>query len=408
MSISIDDNTSAATQPVTIDQIVHINTPLSIKLNDSNFFSWKSQVLLIVEGYDLVSYLLNDPPDPATRNDKGETVINPTYLFWKRQDKLLHAWVRSSLSDSILAQVMSYKTCEELWLALESFFSSNSRARLQELKRQLQNMKKGDSNCTDYLLKIRQLADELSFIRNPVSDDDLVTTAVNGLGSDFASIKSSILTVRCHQSFSLSDLRGLLLAHESSNQTQSEPTTFLAGKPNFNNKKGNNNSSQTRPSNNYNNNSFNPKTNTNSGKSPPFTGGSQIPNSVIQEILALIASGKIRIPCQICQRMGHPTKKCYKRYDKDPDWRPRPQMNFYNSYVSSNSSQEPDASNWILDSGANNHVTNDLNSLNSFFLYKGADKLQIGNGLGLEISHIGSQQFHVANYTIKLKNVLCS
>jgi GAG-pre-integrase domain len=128
---------------------------------------------------------------------------------------------------------------------------------------------------------------------------------------------------------------------------------------------------------------------------------------VIQEILALIASGKIKIPCQICQRMGYPTKKCYKRYDKDPDWRPPSQMNAYNSYVSSNSSHEPDASNWILDSGANNHVTNDLNSLNSFFSYKGADKLQIGNGLGLEISHIGSQQFHVANYTIKLKNVLC-
>jgi gag-polypeptide of LTR copia-type len=219
MSISTDDNTSVATQPVTIDQIVHINTPLSIKLNDSNFLSWKSQVLLIVEGYDLASYLLNDPPDPATHNDKGETVINPTYLFWKRQDKFLHAWVRSSLFDSILAQVMSCKTCKELWLALESFFSSNSRTRLQELKRQLQNVKKRDSNCTDYLLKIRQLADELSFIGNPVSDDDLVTTAVNGLGSDFASIKSSILTVRCHQSFSLSDLRGLLLAHESSNQT---------------------------------------------------------------------------------------------------------------------------------------------------------------------------------------------
>jgi hypothetical protein len=91
MSISTDDNTSAATQSVTIDQIIHINTPLSIKLNDSNFLSWKSQVLLIIEGYDLVSYLLNDPPDPATRNDQGETVINSTYLFWKRQDKLLHA-----------------------------------------------------------------------------------------------------------------------------------------------------------------------------------------------------------------------------------------------------------------------------------------------------------------------------
>jgi hypothetical protein len=65
-----------------------------------------------------------------------------------------------------------------------------------------------------------------------------------------------------------------------------------------------------------------------------------------------------------------------------------------------------DSSNWIIDSGATNHVTSDINNLSSFFAYTGPDKLQIGNGFGLSISHIGSQTFKIAHHSIKLTNVL--
>jgi gag-polypeptide of LTR copia-type len=142
-------NISTTTNPSSIDQIVHVNVPISTKLTDSNFLSWKNQIQLIIEGHDLESYLYNPTPDPTSINTKGETILNPIFLAWKRQDKLLNAWIRSSLSDSNLAQVMSSPTCKDLWQALESYFSTTSRARLQDLKRQLQTVSKGNSNCND-------------------------------------------------------------------------------------------------------------------------------------------------------------------------------------------------------------------------------------------------------------------
>jgi gag-polypeptide of LTR copia-type/GAG-pre-integrase domain/Integrase core domain len=401
-------NVSTTTNSSSIDQIIHVNAPISTKLTDSNFLSWKNQIQLIIEGHDLESYLYNPPPDPTSINTEGETILNPIFLAWNRQDKLLNAWIRSSLSDSILAQVMSSPTCKDLWKALESYFSTTSRAKLQDLKRQLQTVSKGDSNCTDYLLRIRQISDELSFIGSPITEEDLVTAAINGLGSEFISIKAALLTVRCHSSFSFCDLRGLLLSHESmmSSASESNPTAFLAGKPHINSK--NRNSSQYRSHNNYNPNSYHPRTSDKSISNTNFTSdGSTNTNSLSPAILAMIASGQIRIPCQICQKMGHLTRKCYKRYNSDPDWKPPPQYNAYNAYVADTSSQDPDSSSWIVDSGATHHVTNDVNNLNFFFSYKDGDKLQVGNGLGLDISHIGSQQFKVANYTITLHNVLC-
>lgn len=50
---------------------------------------------------------------------------------------------------------------------------------------------------------------------------------------------------------------------------------------------------------------------------------------------------------------------------------------------------EPTSS-WMLDSGASHHVTNDLNNLSLHAPYDGTDELLVGDGMGLQISHIGS------------------
>jgi gag-polypeptide of LTR copia-type/GAG-pre-integrase domain len=399
----INSTASATTNPPLLEQIVHINVSFPSKLTDTNFLSWKNQIQLIIEGHDLDSFLYNSPPDPTMYNTAGETILNPQFLIWKRQDKLLNAWIRSSLSDGILAQVMTSPTCKDLWHAIETYFSINSRARLQELKGQLQSVSKGDSNCSDYLLRIRKLADELSFIGNPIPEDDLVQAALKGLGADFSSLKTSILTARCHTNFTFSDLRGLLLSHESLNSAvaDSNPTAFLAGKLNKNKYQ-----SQSKINYNFSNNPNNSiKPNSNSPFSSNSFNNQKFPNH--ESILAMIASGQLKIPCQICQRMGHLTKKCYKRYNKDPEWRPPPKFNAYNTFTVDSTSQDPDSSTWIVDSGSSHNVTNDVQNLNSFFSYKGTDKLHIGNGVGLEISHIGSQILQVGDYTIKLNNVLC-
>lgn len=45
--------------------------------------------------------------------------------------------------------------------------------------------------------------------------------------------------------------------------------------------------------------------------------------------------------------------------------------------------------NWYLDSSASNHVTHDFGNLNIAGEYQENENLQVGNGTGLEILHIG-------------------
>jgi hypothetical protein len=61
---------------------------------------------------------------------------------------------------------------------------------------------------------------------------------------------------------------------------------------------------------------------------------------------------------------------------------------------------------WYPDTGANYYVTPDLQSLSSVNEYNGNDPFHVGNGHGLQISHIGNATFHSRYGSINLHNVL--
>ncbi|CAA0823296.1 Probable methyltransferase PMT13, partial [Striga hermonthica] len=67
---------------------------------------------------------------------------------------------------------------------------------------------------------------------------------------------------------------------------------------------------------------------------------------------------------------------------------------------------------WYPDSGASHQVTNDFSNLSVASDYSGQNKLQIGNGAGLDISHVGKGSFlsqtncHTKHHTFKLNNLL--
>jgi gag-polypeptide of LTR copia-type len=278
------------------------------------------------------------------------------------QDQLLLGWLRSSLTETLVAQVVSSTTTKELWTSIEDYYSSTSRARLHELKRQIQTASKGESSCFEYLLRLRRVVDELAFIGSPLPDDDLVTAMINGLGTIYKSLVAVLFTVRCHGSFTFSNLYGLLLSHEALLKSQeasgvSSTSAFYTGHGGGNNRSRSN--SHTRfvspqtpfpPGQNYNSPNFH---------SARLTYSSNQSSGQISQTSPAQTDGAItKVQCQICTKYGHSAKIYYKRYSADQDWKPNPQFNAYNTQILP-SNQE--STNWILDSGATNHITNDLN-----------------------------------------------
>jgi gag-polypeptide of LTR copia-type len=343
------------------------------------------EILPIINGYDLFRFLDSPPPEPTNTDTSGQIIVNSFYLPWHQQDQFLLAWIRLSLTETILAQVATNSTTRDLWRSLEDLFSSNSRTRLNELKRQIQTAKKGDSYCSAYLLQLRRIADELAFTGSPLSEDELVSATINGLGSEYNSIIAVVSTAQCNGPFSFSALRGLLLGHEALLQSQAstQSAAFHVGKG------GGRYRTQQYPNQNH------------SDSNPPFT-KTGLSQNISNSSTGLPSSDNMPI-CQICDRIGHKARLCYRRYDKDQAWKPQPK---YKAYTTQTLPSNQDPTEWVIDSGANNHVTSDINNLSSFYVYQGPDKLQVGNDLELSISHIGSTSFQVSNSLIKLNNIL--
>jgi hypothetical protein len=115
---------------------------------------------------------------------------------------------------------------------------------------------------------------------------------------------------------------------------------------------------------------------------------------------------------QLCQKTGHTADRCYKRFDHTYKPPPPRQSSKYASRQQASPQAlfvqpgQPVPESWYLDSGASAHVSPDLNAFTSYTPYTGTDKLCVGNGKGLDISHIGSGILLTPSVTLKLQNIL--
>ncbi|GAV77105.1 UBN2_3 domain-containing protein, partial [Cephalotus follicularis] len=190
--------------------ISNIHHFLSIKLTSTNNLIWRSQLLALLRGYDLLSFIDGTTHPPMKTLDDGS--LNPAYKTWHKQDQLLLSWLFSSLTESIHAQVIGLEISRSVWKFLNSAFASQSQACIMQLLLSLHSLKKGDDAMTTYLLKAKSIADELTLASKPISDDDMVLYVLGGLSSEYAAFVTSVTTR--DSPISVVDLQGMLLNEE--------------------------------------------------------------------------------------------------------------------------------------------------------------------------------------------------
>ncbi|KAH6776917.1 hypothetical protein C2S51_008229 [Perilla frutescens var. frutescens] len=137
---------------------------ISIKLDDTNYLLWKQQVMAVIEGFGLEKFLVGEesPPKkfiPGTSSD--DVIENPEYVSWCKQDRLIVSWLLSSTSESVLVGRVGLTRAREIWETIESNYANQSKAKLMQLKFQLQTLKKGNMSMKDYLNKVKQCCDVL-------------------------------------------------------------------------------------------------------------------------------------------------------------------------------------------------------------------------------------------------------
>lgn len=148
---------------------------LSAKLDRSNYVFWRTQVLATVRAHGFEDLLdkFYKPPTQFLPTPTGEHHANPDFFSWIRRDQYLMSWMLSSITESMLGNVTRCTTARDVWIALENLCQSQSKARIMQLKLQLQTQKKGDMNVDDYIQKMRGIADLLAVAGHNITDDDL-------------------------------------------------------------------------------------------------------------------------------------------------------------------------------------------------------------------------------------------
>lgn len=181
---------------------------ISPKLIKGNYRFWRSQVLFAVGAHELENHLtgldpcpspfINEKIEDSDANFSGSTLFkkvpNPNYTIWKRVDKALVSWLLASISESMFGHISKCTSASEIWCTLECEFQSESKAKMMHLRSLLQSTTKENCCVSEYVLKMKEIANQLSASGQVVTDEELLSYILDGLGSEFDAAVFSLLS----------------------------------------------------------------------------------------------------------------------------------------------------------------------------------------------------------------------
>jgi histone deacetylase 1/2 len=243
-------------------------------------------------------------------------------------------------------------------------YAGRSHVRIMALKQRISTFTKGNQSMATYLQGIKAISDELSIIDHPLDDTDLVIHTLNGLTVEYREISAALRSRESPIAFA--ELHEKLMDFETIHHRADQHVDVVATANAVTRNKG----QQYRNNNNRN--------------TSPIP-----PNSDNRPV------------CQFCDKPGHSAKVCYKI-------RGFPKR--YGTKATANIAQNQAATqnaNWIMDTGASHHISQDLQQLTLANSYPGADQVTVGDGTGLKITHTGNSIIHTSVKPLHLKQVLC-
>ena len=149
LACSHQNGTSSSPNTTSIMQ--SLNQAFNIRLDRSNYLLWCTQMVNIVIANGVEEMIDGSRPclPKFLENSKS---TNPDFQIWQRQNLLVMCWIYSSLFENVMSQIIGLTSTSEIWSALEKFLFAASKARIMQLRLQLQTMKKHGLNTMEYLL----------------------------------------------------------------------------------------------------------------------------------------------------------------------------------------------------------------------------------------------------------------
>ncbi|KAL9459538.1 hypothetical protein AB3S75_002855 [Citrus x aurantiifolia] len=212
------------------------NTP--IKLDQSNYLIWRSQVLASIRGNRFEKFINESTTPPFSHiahriEDELRSVENPEFATWRSQDQVLLGWLLSSMSEGIISLVFNLETSREVWKAIEVQFGSQSKSRLLYLRYMMNSTRKDDMKIIDYFIKMKSIADNMAAAGSALSDDDLILHVLFGLGPNYNSVATYITGQVGVGKMNVNEAYAMLLTQEARIEQQTHMLASTDVKQNF-------------------------------------------------------------------------------------------------------------------------------------------------------------------------------
>ena len=134
-----------------------------------------------------------------------------------------------------MAQIIGHNTSHSTWSTLEKTFTSSSRARIMQLRLELQTLKKGSMSMIDYMMKLKGILDSLVAITGSMSEQVQIRNLLTGLGANYNDVVTAINSR--YDRISLETVHDMLLSYEhkleQQNVVESIITTNYESSPNI-------------------------------------------------------------------------------------------------------------------------------------------------------------------------------
>jgi len=126
---------------------------------------------------------------PASGSDDKKA--DPVFEEWDAMNEAALATIPMSVKPVHLNTVTSVDTAKEAWDALKVIFEARDNAQLLRLMDELSSLKKGDDeSIIKFASRAKMIRDELAMLGNPVDDNTLALRVLSGLPSEYGMLRT--------------------------------------------------------------------------------------------------------------------------------------------------------------------------------------------------------------------------
>jgi hypothetical protein len=99
----------------------------------------------------------------------------------------------TSMTQEVMGQAAACDTLQEVWSLLEQTYASQSRASTVNTRIFIATTRKDDMLISEYITKMKSLADEMASAKKKVDDEELVSYNLAGLDEEYNLVVYALL-----------------------------------------------------------------------------------------------------------------------------------------------------------------------------------------------------------------------